>query len=311
MSKPIVVVSQAFSKQGTSILNTLLESNKYHVRALTSRPLDSAQAQGWKQRGVELIQADFLNADDLLKAYNGAHAAFIVRPLISPVDPDANNKEFNSVKTQADAAVQAGLQQIIYSSTDSPVAPKVQEYIDALPIPFVNTFYLSFFFSNLIEFSRPVPQEDGSMLFAQPFPADKAIPYVNPYTITGKVVERFLAEPTRYNRQSVPVVSEFITGAQVAETFERVTGIKAAYKYQSREDYINSGFSLNDMTKYVGNVIYDVWTNGVNNPRAAKDATTEFATSLNAPTGTWEQFLQATAWKGEPYQDIRERLLNL
>ncbi|KYR01255.1 hypothetical protein DLAC_02375 [Tieghemostelium lacteum] len=307
--KPVFVVTQVFSKQGSSIVNTLLEEGKYKVRGITSRSLDSEEAKQLQARGVELVQADYLNKDQLLPALKGAYGLFVVRPLISPVEPGVDEKEFQSIKTQCDAAVESGtIQHLIYSSTDSPAADRVQTYVNATSIPTVSTFYLAFFFSNVIEFSRPLQQGD-SLVFAQPFPEDLKIPYTNPYTTTGPVVSEFLSNPTKYNRAQIPVVGEFLTGKEFAETFKNVSGVNATYKAQNKEQYLeDNGFNANPQMQYVGNIIYEIWSGSGINPKAFKNATTEFTNNLNIKSKTFKEFLQASKWRGEPWQDFKSKL---
>eukprot|EP01133_Synstelium_polycarpum_P004010 gene4010-4643_t len=308
-------VLQAFGKQGSSVINTLLESGKYTVKGTTSRPLDSDQVRKITARGVEMVRCDIASKEQLVTVFRGAYAAYLVRPLISPVDPEASSKEFTAIQTQADAAAEANLQHVILSWVDSPsdavqaVFPndllashrKTIAYVESLAIPTVTVINLAFFYSNSIEFGRPIIRDDGSFVFAQPFPESFAVPYVDPYTATGPVVQGILANPSAFNRlaNGVPIVSEYLTGPQFAEIFEKTTGIKATYKALTREEYLESnGFNASPEYQYAGNKIYNVWfytaTNSTTFHQGQPSPAEQF---LGNKATTWEQFLQRTQWR--------------
>ncbi|EFA86807.1 hypothetical protein PPL_00612 [Heterostelium album PN500] len=309
MSKKLVVVSQAFSKQGQSIINSLRNNGGYSIRALTSRTLDTPQALKLVESGVEVVQADLKDKNSLVSAFSGAYAAFVVRPAIPPVVPNFRDVEFAALKTQADAAQEANVQHAIVSMTDAPVDENgktaIQKYIEDLPLKYVSTMYLQFFYSNLIEFTPPKKQEDGSFVFASPIEADIATPYVDPYTATGQVFVEFLENPAVYNRVALTVATESLTGPQIAETFQRVTGHKATYRVQTLEQYLEaSGFNASPQYQYVGTVLYQHWVDSVKNPSVLKKNPPKLH---SANQRTWEQFLQATKWQGESFQDFKEK----
>lgn len=51
--KPVIAVVGGVSRQGRSVVNSLLESGRYEVRALTSR-MESTEAKRLEQRGAKL-----------------------------------------------------------------------------------------------------------------------------------------------------------------------------------------------------------------------------------------------------------------
>jgi hypothetical protein len=68
--KPTIVVAGSLSKQGRSVVVSLLGSERYHVRALTSRT-DSPAALKLAEQGAELIAVPLAtnHRSDFTKAF--------------------------------------------------------------------------------------------------------------------------------------------------------------------------------------------------------------------------------------------------
>ena len=115
-SKPLITVVGALSKQGRSVAHTLLQSGRYRVRALTRR-VDAPEAQSLARQGAELITArlEVGHKKDLVDAFRGSHGVFLMTP---PIMPPATH-ETDLGKQEADAAVEAGVQHIIFSSLEN------------------------------------------------------------------------------------------------------------------------------------------------------------------------------------------------
>src|SRR4051812_19113938 len=115
-SKPLITVVGALSKQGRSVANALLQSGKYRVRALTRR-LDAPEAQSLARQGAELmaIPLEIGRKNDLVNAFRGSQGVYLMTP---PVAPPATYEE-ELGKQEADAAVEAGVQHIIFSSLEN------------------------------------------------------------------------------------------------------------------------------------------------------------------------------------------------
>eukprot|EP01132_Coremiostelium_polycephalum_P003945 gene3945-4927_t len=320
MSKPTISVLQAFSKQGKSVILSLVKEGKYHVKGLTSRPIDTnPDAKQLIDLGVELVQGDVNKKEDLVSFFKGSYGVFLVKPPISvPELPQFTEKEVASITLQADAANEAGVKHVVYSSVDETGSPapadgevcktKLQRYIEGLPFQYVSTLFLSYFYSNVIEYSRPLPQEDGSFVFATPIDKDTAMPYVDAYTTTGPIVAAFFAEPEKYNRVGVPVVTEYITGPQLAEKFQRVTGIKASHRFQTQQDFlVDMHLNASPELQYIGNLLYNTFVNSVTKPYVTKYLDLSVSKQIYPNQITFEQFLQTTGWKGESYQDWKQK----
>jgi uncharacterized protein YbjT (DUF2867 family) len=114
--KPLITVVGALSKQGRSVAHALLQSGHYRVRALTRR-VDAPEAQSLASQGAELItvQLKVGHRKDLVNAFRGSHGVFLMTPIIAP--PATHETDLG--KQQADAAVEAGVQHLVFSSLEN------------------------------------------------------------------------------------------------------------------------------------------------------------------------------------------------
>src|SRR4051812_20377202 len=158
-NKPLITVVGATSKQGRSVAGSLLTSGAFRVRALT-RNVNSIQARSLAAEGAELAQVplEMGRTRELVEAFRGAHGAFLVTP---PIAPPATH-EAALGKQQADAAVEAGVEHVVFSSLENvdqitegkKFAPHftdkalVEEYIRGLPVK-SSFIQLAFFYTNL------------------------------------------------------------------------------------------------------------------------------------------------------------------
>ncbi len=114
--KPLITIVGALSKQGRSATRSLLESGNYRVRALARR-VDLAEAQSLAQAGAELMNVplELGQKQMMVRAFEGSHGAFLMTPPIAP--PDIHEAALG--RELADAAVQAGVQHLVFSSLEN------------------------------------------------------------------------------------------------------------------------------------------------------------------------------------------------
>ncbi|MDO4642066.1 MAG: NmrA/HSCARG family protein [Neisseria sp.] len=306
-SLPLVAVAGAGSKQGRSVVASLLNSGLFRVRALTRHP-DSSQARLLQAMGAEVVKAPLAlgHQNEMTAAMRGAEAAFLMTP---PTDPQ-DSQEFALGCQLADSAVAAGVQHIIFSTLENvdaitqgqKFAPhftdkaRVADYIRTLPIAH-SFIILAFFYTNLFEYYLP-RREGDALLMPIYLPEDFRAPFVDPLTATGPAILEILRHREKYQGQTLPVVGDFITPREMVETFQRVTGIRTEY----RNAYTREGllryfpeFSANELLvrELLGMVQYAVeygYFSADNQP------TTTFPGALN-----WETFLRQTGWRGEKH----------
>lgn len=306
--KPLITIAGALSKQGRSAAQTLLRSGRYRVRALTRR-IDSPEARSLARQGAELVNVPLEpgRKQDFVKAFRGSHGAFLMTPVVIP--PDTHEAAVG--KEQADAAVEAGVQHIVFSTLENvdritggtKFAPhftdkaSVEEYIRTLPVrsSFIS---LAFFYTNLIEYYPP-RMEGDTLVFPVYLPEDFRAPFVDPLTAAGPAILEVFSNPEQYAGQFLPVIGDIISPREMVETFTRVTGKKAAYASAfTREGLLHyfPQFGANELLvrEILGMVEY-----AVEYGYFRKDRDLLWSRRVNPDTLTWEQFLRTTGWDGQ------------
>ncbi|WP_207421550.1 NmrA/HSCARG family protein [Desertivirga brevis] len=308
--KPLVTVTGVLGKQGLSVAHSLLNSGQYRVRGITRRA-DTPEGRKLKALGVELksIPLSVGYEQEYIEAFKGSDSVFLITPAIAPPE----SYEFELGKQLADAALEAGVKHVIFSSLENvsritgnrKFAPhftdkaRVEEYIRTLP--FTSTFiYMAFFYTNLIEFYTPILEGD-TLVFPIYLPRDFSAPFVDPLTATGPAVLEILSNRQEYAGKALPVIGEVISPQKMVEAFSKVTGKKAVYKSAyTREEFLNyfPSFKSNDelVDEILGMAEY-----AVEFGYFQKDRDWEWSRRINPGTLSWEQFLRNTGWQGEKY----------
>ena len=302
-SKPLITIVGALSKQGRSAAHTLLQSGRYRVRALTSR-VDAPEAQSLARQGAELMTVPLKmgHKKDFVNAFRGSQGVFLMTPPIVP--PATHETELG--KQQADAAVEAGVQHIIFSSLENvdkiaggtKFAPhfsdkaKVEEYIRTLPLT-SSFIYLALYYTNLLEYYPPRMDGD-TLVFPIYLPKDFRAPFVDPLTATGPAVLEIFANPDKYAGRSLPVIGDIISPNEMVETFRRVTGKKAAYSSAfTREGLLHHfpAFGANELLvrEILGMVEYTVEYGYYR-----EDRDLLWSRQVNPSSVSWQQFLRTT-----------------
>jgi uncharacterized protein YbjT (DUF2867 family) len=306
--KPLITIVGVLGKQGRSVANTLLKSGRYRVRGITRR-IDSPEALALAAQGAELISLplDVGYKKEYVKAFHGSAGVFMLTPGIIP---PANHETELGIQL-ADAAIEAGVQHIIFSSLENvdritegkKFAPhftdkaKIEEYIRTLPVT-GSFIYMAYFYTNLIEFYPP-HMEGDTLIFPIYLPIDFRAPFVDPLTATGPAVLEILSDPNQYAGRSLPVIGDMISPREMVDTFMRVTGIKAAYRSAfTREEFLQHfpDFGSNELLvrEIIGMVEYSV-----ENGYFSKDRDLHWSRKIDPNSLSWEQFLRTTGWTGQ------------
>lgn len=306
--RPIITVLGVLGKQGLSAARSLVESGLYRVRGITRR-VNSAEAIKLAEQGVELVNLplDLGYKKAFVEAFRGSYGVFLMTPNIAP----PATHEFELGKELADAAVEAGVQHIIFSSLENVdkisdgklFAPhftdkaRVEEYIRTLPVT-SSFIYMAFFFTNLLEFYTPQVKGD-SLVFPIYLPEDFQAPFVDPLTATGVAVLEIFSNPVEYSGKALPVVGDMISPGEIVETFTKVTGKKAEYaSAYTKEDMLKHfpEFGINDdlVREILGMASY-----AIEYGYYGKGRDLEWSRQVNPQSLTWEQFLRNTGWKGQ------------
>jgi uncharacterized protein YbjT (DUF2867 family) len=310
--KPLITVVGALSKQGRSVANSLLQSGRYRVRALTRRT-DTPEARALAQRGAEIIAVPLEpgRTPDLVAAFNGAQGAYLMTPPFVPTAIGAETSEFDLGKQLADAALKAGVHHVVFSGLENVAkitdgkkwAPhftdkaRVEDYIRSLPIK-ASFVYMAFFYTNLVEYYQPRLDGD-TLVFPIYLPGDFRAPFVDPLTAAGPAVLEIFDQPETYAGQSLPVIGDTISPNEMVETFSRVTGRKAAYRSAfTREELLEHFPRFATMGAFadesVGMVEY-----AVEYGYFRTDRDLSWSRRIDPKALTWEQFLRRSGWQGE------------
>lgn len=306
--KPLITIVGALSKQGRSATRALLQSEEYRVRALTRR-IHSVEAKALAREGAELVNVplELGNKQAMVKAFEGSHGVFLMTPPIAP--PATHETELG--KELADAAVEAGVQHLVFSSLENvdkitdgkKFAPhftdkaKIEDYIRSLPIQ-SSFIYLAFFYTNLFEYYVP-RMEGDTLIFPIYLPEDFRAPFVDPLSATGPAVLEIFSRPQEYSGRSLPIIGEILSPNDMVATFTRVTGKKAAYRSAyTREELLHHfpAFSANELlvNELLGMAEY---ATEYGYYREERDLL--WSRKINPKSLTWEQFLRLTGWQGQ------------
>lgn len=306
--KPLITIIGVLGKQGLSVARTLLESGRYRVRGITRR-INSPEAINLAEQGLELVDLplDLGYKEDFVKAFQGSEGVFMMTPNIAP--PATHEMELG--KQLADAVVEAEVRHIVFSSLENvdkitggkKFAPhftdkaKVEEYIRTLPIT-SSFIYMSFFYTNLLEFHPPVMKGD-TLVFPIYLPKDFRAPFVDPLTATGPAVLEVFSNPTMYAGKSLPVIGDIISPQEMVDTFIEVTGKKAVYSSAFSQEELTNHFPEIGSNETLMREILGMAEYAVEYGYFSKGRDLNWSRQTNPNTLTWEQFLRTTGWKGE------------
>lgn len=260
--KKIIAVVGATGAQGGGLVRAILNDTNggFTVRAIT-RDVQSDKAKGLVALGAEVVAADLDNPETLRKAFAGAYGVFCLTNFWEHFSPE---RELAQAKAQAQAAKQAGLQHVIWSTledtrkwvplSDNRMPTLMGKYkvphFDAkgeadgeftkLGVP--ATFLLtSFYWDNLIHFGMgPKKGPDGTLAFTLPM-GDKKLPGIAAEDI-GKCALGIFKKGREYIGKTVGIAGEHLTGMQIAAALAKALGQSVRYNAVTPEVYRSFGF---------------------------------------------------------------------
>ncbi|KAL4980418.1 hypothetical protein BDW66DRAFT_55035 [Aspergillus desertorum] len=250
MSK-VLTVFGATGNQGRSVINTVLAdpvlSQEFKIRGIT-RDASKPDAKALADKGVEVVSADMTSIPSLVQALSGSHSVFLVT---TPTFTENSDLELTQGKNVADAAKQAGVQHLIFSSllnvTESTSGrlkdvphfdhkAQVEQYIRELGIP--ATFVLpGYFMSNYVFMGLLRKGEDGVYTLAYPVNEGSQFPLVDIEADFGKYVATALKNPSKTQGSRILAATDYYTPTQILKEFEEVTGHKTRFIQIDNETY--------------------------------------------------------------------------
>ena len=262
----IIAVIGATGAQGGGLVRAIQadRSGSFAARAITRNP-NSEKAQALKASGVEVVTADADDPASLERAFAGAYGAFCVTNFWEHFSPE---RELAQARNQAQAAKQAGLQHVIWSTLedtrkwipleDTRMPTLMGKYkvphFDAkgeadgifkeLGVP--TTWLLtSFYWDNLIYFGAG-PQRGPDGVLAVTFPMDdKKLPGIAVEDI-GKCALGVFKRGKEFINKTVGIAGEHLTGQQIATALTEALGQEVRYNNVSPEVYRSFGFPAAD-----------------------------------------------------------------
>jgi uncharacterized protein YbjT (DUF2867 family) len=305
----IITVFGATGAQGGGVARAILsdKSMEFTVRAVT-RDVNSDKAQELARLGAEVVTANIDDRETVAKTLAGAYGAYFVTFYWAHFSPE---KELEEAKKMAEAAKEAGLQHVIWSTLEDtrkwvPIEDdsmptlmgkyKVPHFdakgeADQFFIDFgVPTTFLraSFYWDNFIHFgSGPKRGEDGILYLALPL-GDKKMAGIAAEDI-GKCAYGIFKKGKELLGKTIGVAGEHLTGQEMANALSNALGKEVRFNNISPESYRKLGFPGSDD---LGNMFqfyrdFDEVCNSVRN--------VEFSKQLNPELKSFKMWLDENA----------------
>lgn len=264
MSKKIIVVFGATGAQGGGLAHAILNdpNSEFSVRAVT-RDLNSDKAKALAAKGAELVQADVDDKASVVKALQGAYGAYFVTFFWAHFSAE---KEISEAKIFAEAAKEAGLKHIIWSTLedvrkfvplDDNSLPTLQgkykvphfdgkgesdKFFEGLPVTYL---LASFYWDNFIFFGAgPKKGPDGKYYLTFPLD-DKKMAGIASEDI-GKCAYGIFKNPRETIGKRIGIAGEHLSGEEMAAAMSKHTGQKIIYNNVTPDTYRNFGFPGSD-----------------------------------------------------------------
>jgi len=261
-NKKIIAVVGGTGAQAKGLIHSILNDSEggFKVRAIT-RNAGSDKSKELAKLGVEVVEANVDDKASLVKAFEGAYGAFCVTFFWEHFSPE---KENQSAKNMAEAASEAGVKHVIWSTLedtrkwiplnddrmptlhgkykvphfDAKGESNVYFEKSGVPYTLLNT---SFYWENFIYFGLgPQKGPDGKLAITFPM-GDKKLPGIASNDI-GKCAYSIFKAGAAYQGKTVSIAGEHLTGNQMAEAFSKHLGVDVKYNDVPPSVYRSFGF---------------------------------------------------------------------
>lgn len=266
MAEKTIVVFGATGAQGGGLIHSILDGpdSEFSARAVTRDP-SSESAKALADKGAEVVKADINNPEDIKKALKGAYGAFFVTFFWEHFSPE---KEFQNIKNYAEAAAEAELEHVIWSTLedtrktiplDSDEMPTLQEqykvpHFDAKGAAdrffkqnHVPTTYLlaSFYWDNMIHFGMgPQRDEDGNLAISFPM-GNEPLAGIAADDI-GKCAYGIFKRGKEMIDQRIGIAGGKPTGRDMAQSLSRFLDEDVEYNSITAQQFRDLGFDGSD-----------------------------------------------------------------
>ncbi|KAJ5211260.1 hypothetical protein N7491_011080 [Penicillium cf. griseofulvum] len=246
-----ITVIGATGNQGGSVARSLLQNPSFQVRAITRNPSSSA-SQELSAAGAEVFQANGFKLEEMCAAFADTWGAFVNINSDDKVFTIANGPtEYDMGKTIIDAAAQAGVKHLVFSSAASctemtggkvqmkamDMKSKIEKYAQQCGhFETVIPIGAGWFFENFLsKEAAPIfggfphfSDSEGIRTFRVPYwGGQERVPFLSISDDFGDIVQGIFLEPTRWNGHFVHGISALRSFNQLVEAFQQVTGHKS------------------------------------------------------------------------------------
>jgi uncharacterized protein YbjT (DUF2867 family) len=309
--KKVIVVFGATGAQGGGVVRAIAadKSGGFIARAITRDP-KSDKAKALAAAGAEVVAGDVDDPASIASAFKGAYGAYCVTFFWAHFSVE---KEQAQAKSMAEAAKQAGLKHVVWSTledtrkwiplTDNRMPTihgkykvphfdgkgEADQYFRDAGVP--TTFLLtSFYWDNLIFFGMgPKKGPDGKLAFNLPM-GDKKLPGIAAEDI-GRCAYGVFKKGNELINKTVGIAGEHPTGAQMAASLSKALGKPVSYNAVPFDAYRKLGFpgadDLGNMFQFKHD--FNDYFCGARN--------LAFSKSLNPSLQNFDQWLAANAKK--------------
>jgi uncharacterized protein YbjT (DUF2867 family) len=260
--KKIIVVFGATGAQGGGLANAILndKDSDFSVRAVTRNP-DSDKAKELASKGAEVVAANIDDMQSMKQALENAYGAYFVTFFWDHFSPE---KEMAEARNMAEAAKEAGLKHVIWSTLEDTrkwvplddnrmptlmgkykvphfdAKGEADQYFIDLKVP--TTFMMaSFYWDNFIYFgSGPKKGPDGKLYLTFPLD-DKKMAGIASEDI-GKCAYGIFKRGEELISKTVGVAGEHLTGQEMAAALSKAVGQEVLYNNVTPETFRGFGF---------------------------------------------------------------------
>ena len=197
MEKKTIVVIGATGSQGKGVVNSLVNQDTFHVRAVTRNP------KTYSGQAHETIKADLNDMDSLKNAFKDAYGVFAVTNFWEGAD------ELSQGKNAVEAAKEAGVQHFIWSTLPNVESishgefnvphftgkAKVDALVKSAGFKYHTFVQPPFYFQNFIGMLSPQPKDDGTIGWTLPIDPVKKVIHMSDINDLGKVVAGAFLQP--------------------------------------------------------------------------------------------------------------------
>jgi len=260
--KKIIVVFGATGSQGGGVVRAILNdsNSEFAVRAVTRDP-NSDKAKELAKMGAEVVKGEIDDLQSLKRILSGAYGAYFVTFFWDHFSPE---KEKSEAKNMAEAAKEAGLKHVIWSTLedtrkyiplDDNRMPTLQGkykvphfdakgesnqyFIDAgVPVTFLLT---TFYWENMLYFGMgPKKGADGKLAITFPM-GDKKLSGIAAEDI-GKCAYGIFKRGNELIGKTIGIAGEQLDCNEMAKALTKTLGKEVTYNEITPEQYRNLGF---------------------------------------------------------------------